>query len=90
MAAIDDYILAGFPFPKAQTLANLSSVYDPTDATTQANTRRTCEANLVSVGFSPVQASLIMDAYTGTNDVAALATSGLWSGTEVAALNANL
>lgn len=78
MAAIDDYIQAGFSRPQALVLTTLT-------ATASSNLNR-----LVQVGFSPNQAAAIQTAYAGGNDVVALARSGLWSGTQVAAINANM
>lgn len=79
MAAIDDYIQAGFPYTKALVLSNLAS------AQTETNIE-----NMVRVGFSVLQATAIDNTFQGTNDVPALVAAGLWSGTEAAAVNANM
>lgn len=79
MAAIDDYIQAGFPYTKALALSNLAA------GQSSANID-----SLVRVGFSPVQAKAIDDTFQGTNDKGSLAASGLWAGTEVTAIDANM
>ena len=79
MAAIDDFIQAGFPYTKALVMSNLAV------GQSSANINA-----LVQVGFTPIQAKAIDDCVQGSNDVVALTTSGLWNGTEVAAVNADL
>jgi len=46
------------------------------------------QAELVTLGFSPVQAELIMAAQGGSPDVAQMVTNGLWA--ETASVVANL
>lgn len=85
MAAFDDYVKAGFSIPKATALANLETATWP-DA---AAAGRNIDA-LVRVGFSVIQAQAIQAEREGNPGAGALAASGLWAGTEVPTLIADL
>ena len=85
MAAFDDYVKAGFSIAKATTLANLETATWPDAPTTARNLDK-----LVRAGFSVVQAQAIEAEHEGNLGGGPLADAGLWAGTEVPALVADL
>jgi hypothetical protein len=87
MAAMDDYIKAGFPYAKAVALTNLQTASWPNAAATAANID-----SLVRVGFSVTQAQQIEAEHEGnpTGGAGLLAATGLWAGTEVPMLVADV
>jgi hypothetical protein len=85
MAAMDDYIKAGFSYAKAVALTNLQTASWPNAAATAANID-----SLVRVGFSVVQAQAIEAEHEGNPGPGALAAAGLWAGTEVPMLVADV
>lgn len=85
MAAIDDYVVAGFSFPKAQTLTSLTTATWPDAAVTAANVDA-----LVKAGFSLTQAQAIEAIFEGGTDLNATVVQGLWAGTEAVAIDANM
>ena len=84
MPAFDEFVKAGFPIAKATAMANLETATWPDAAATARN-----KAALVAAGFTPVQADAIETEHEGTGTAAALASAGLWAGTEVPAVIAN-
>lgn len=85
MAAFDDYVKAGFSIAKATTLANLQTASWPNAAATAANLDA-----LVRAGFSVVAAQAIEAEHEGNPGAGPLAAAGLWAGTEVPILIADL
>lgn len=87
MAAIDDYVVAGFSYPKALALTSLATPGGgfPDAATTAANID-----TLVVAGFSGTQAVAIEAIFEGGTDLNATVVQGLWAGTEAAAIDANM
>ena len=87
MADFDDYVKAGFDTAKATALAALETATWPDAAVTARNI-----ASLVRVGFTVVQATAIEAEHEGdpTNGAGALAATGLWAGTEVPTLVADV
>lgn len=87
MAAMDDYVKAGFPYAKAVALTNLQTATWPNADVTAANID-----SLVRVGFSVNQATQIEAEHEGnpTGGAGLLAAAGLWAGTEVPTLVADV
>lgn len=87
MAAMDDYVKAGFPYAKAVALTNLQTATWPDATATAANLNA-----LVRAGFTPVQAAAIEAEHEGNpaGGAGLLAATGLWAGTEVPTLVADV
>lgn len=87
MAAFDDYIKAGFPIAKATALVNLQTATWPNAAATAANLDA-----LVRAGFTVLQAQAIEAEHEGNpaGGAGILAATGLWAGTEVPMLVADV
>lgn len=87
MADFDDYVKAGFSTAKATALAALEDATWPDAAATARNLDK-----LVRVGFSVIQAQQIEAEHEGnpTGGAGLLAATGLWAGTEVPTLVADV
>lgn len=87
MPAFDDYIKAGFPIAKATALSTLETATWPDAAATARNLDK-----LVRVGFTVLQAQQIEAEHEGnpTGGAGLLAATGLWAGTEVPTLVADV
>lgn len=85
MAALDDYINAGFSLGQGQNLIGLTPNDESDPVIASANI-----SSLVSVGFSVTQAEAVEDFFEGGTDSVAFSEQGLWTGTQAAALIANL
>ena len=85
MPAFDEYIKAGFAIAEARAMADLETATWPNAAAAARNV-----AALVRAGFTPLQAQAIQAEREGNPGAAALVTSGLWAGTEAAAVVANV
>lgn len=85
MAALDDYINAGFSLGQGQALVGLATGGGASPAIASANI-----SSLVGVGFSVTQAQAIEAFFEGGTDSDAFTEQGLWSGTQAAALISNL
>jgi hypothetical protein len=76
MAIIDDLISSGLSLPQAQQVI----LEDTTNAVN----------GLVTAGFTYTQALAIAGVDAGTSNGAALASQGIWAGTQVPAITAAL
>jgi hypothetical protein len=85
MAAIDEYAKAGFGMAQARALADLETASWPNAAAAARNI-----AALVRVGFSVLEAQAIQAEREGNPGAGPLAAAGLWAGTEVPAIIANV
>ena len=85
MAAFDEYVKAGFQIAEATALANLETATWPNAAAAGRNIDA-----LVRAGFSVIQAQAIQAEREGNPGAGPLAAAGLWAGTEVPAIIANV